>query len=95
MTTTPRQLVTRSGTIKLPTYVPVTTFGGKYPLDDLVRPYLPRLASAAMVSWHYAKQMERKIPMPLFVDSGGFAATSRNFTAKHAKRSRYSGNTNK
>lgn len=74
MTSASRQLVTRSGIIRLPTYVPVTTFGGKYPLDDLVRPYLPRLASAAMVSWHFAKQMDRKLPMPLFVDSGGFAA---------------------
>lgn len=74
MTTTPRQLLTRSGVIPLPAYVPVTTFGGKYPLDDLVRPYLPRLASAAMVSWHFAKQMDRRPNLPLFVDSGGFAA---------------------
>ena len=69
-----RVLKTRSGEIKLPAYIPVTTFGNKYPLDSLVRPYLPRLATAAMVSWHYAKQIDRPLRMPMFVDSGGFAS---------------------
>ena len=69
-----RVLQTRGGTITLPTYIPVTTFGSKYPLDNLIRPYLPRLASAAMVSWHYAQQLDRRLSMPLFVDSGGFAS---------------------
>ena len=46
MTRTGRALNTRRGAIPLPAYVPVTTFGGRYPLDDLVRPYLPRLADA-------------------------------------------------
>jgi len=54
--------------------VPVTTFGEKYPLDDLVRPYLPRLASAAMVSFHYARQMKERPSFPLLIDSGGFAS---------------------
>jgi tRNA-guanine family transglycosylase len=67
-------LMTRRGDIPWPAFVPVTTFGGRYPLDDLVRPYLPRLAPAAMVSLHYARQMDRRPDMPLFVDSGGFAA---------------------
>lgn len=74
MQSSSRVLHTRSGDIPLPAYVPVTTFGRKYPLDDLVRPYLPRLASAVMVSFHYAKQMEDKPRLPLMVDSGGFAS---------------------
>jgi tRNA-guanine family transglycosylase len=52
-----------------------------YPLDDLVRPYLTRLAPAVMVSYHYARQMasEPRLPLlrlPLLVDSGGFALLS-------------------
>lgn len=69
-----RRLVTRQGTLRFPAYVPVTTFGEKYPLDDLVRPYLPRLAQAAMVSLHYARQMKERPGIPLMVDSGGFAS---------------------
>lgn len=61
--------------VSFPAYVPVTTFGGKYPLDSLIRPYLPRLAQMAMVSMHYARQMTPadRCSMPLMVDSGGFA----------------------
>jgi queuine/archaeosine tRNA-ribosyltransferase len=72
--TTPTQLSTAHGLIRLPAYVPVTTFGEKYPLDDLVRPYLPRLAPAAMVSFHYARQMKERPSLPLLIDSGGFAS---------------------
>jgi tRNA-guanine family transglycosylase len=68
------RLQTAHGPIQLPAYVPVTTFGAKYPLDDLIRPYLPRLAPAAMVSFHYAQQMEERPSVPLLVDSGGFAS---------------------
>ena len=68
-----KALQTRSGIVPFPAYVPVTTFGNKYPLDDLIRPYLPRLASAVMVSLHYAKQMDRRPSVPLMIDSGGFA----------------------
>lgn len=73
---TARQLETRHGTITFPTFMPVTTFGGKYPLDDLVRPYLRRFAQCVMVSYHYAKQMKphERPNLPLFVDSGGFAS---------------------
>jgi queuine/archaeosine tRNA-ribosyltransferase len=80
MTTTglPAVLNTPHGAIRLPAYVPVTTFGGKYPLDDLVRPYLPRLAPAAMVSFYYAKQMKERPEFPLFIDSGGFASLFQN-----------------
>lgn len=50
MNATPRILKTRRGEIRLPAYVPVITFGTAYPLDNLIRPYLPRLAPAVMVS---------------------------------------------
>jgi helicase len=66
-------LPTRSGPVRFPAYIPVTTFGDKYPLDDLIRPYLPRLASAVMVSLHYARQMKQRPRLPLMIDSGGFA----------------------
>lgn len=69
-----RTLATRRGVVTLPAYVPVTTFGEKYPLDRLLRPYLPRLAQAVMVSYHYARQMDQAPRLPLFVDSGGFAS---------------------
>ena len=68
------QLETKHGTISFPAYVPVTTFGEKYPLDDLIRPYLPRLAQAVMVSYHYAKKMIKRPKLPLMIDSGGFAS---------------------
>lgn len=70
----PTEIQTRRGIVRFPAYLPVTTFGKKYPLDDLVRPYLPRLAPAVMVSLHYARQMTVAPRHPLFVDSGGFAA---------------------
>ncbi|MEW8288113.1 MAG: tRNA-guanine transglycosylase [Candidatus Thiodiazotropha endolucinida] len=69
----PNFIHTRSGPVRFPAYIPVTTFGDKYPLDDLVRPYLPRLAPAVMVSLHYARQMEQRPRLPIMVDSGGFA----------------------
>jgi tRNA-guanine family transglycosylase len=69
-----KTLITRSGILRFPAYVPVTTFGGKYPLDTLIQPYLPRLAAAVMVSHHYARQMKERPRLPLMIDSGGFAA---------------------
>ena len=69
-----RQLMTRRGPISLPAYIPVTTFGKKYPLDDLVRPYLPRLASAVMVSYHFARQQTQPLRIPMLLDSGGFVS---------------------
>ncbi|MEE2644331.1 MAG: tRNA-guanine transglycosylase [Myxococcota bacterium] len=75
MTAPPAALKTRAGLIQFPAYLPVTTFGGRYPLDALLHPYLPRLAQAAMVSLHYALQRsDERLPLPLFVDSGGFAS---------------------
>jgi tRNA-guanine family transglycosylase len=73
-----RTLSLRAGTVAFPAYIPVTTFGAKHPLDDLVRPYLPRLAPAVMVSYHYARQMDTRPGLPLFVDSGGFASLFSN-----------------
>ncbi len=76
MKTTQRSLMTRQGKMPFPAYIPVTTFGEKYPLDNLIRPYLPRLAPAVMVSHYYARQMkESERPrIPLLVDSGGFVS---------------------
>ena len=71
---TPRHLIVKGQQIALPTFFPVTTFGGKFPLDDLVRPYLPRFAPGIMVSYHYAKKMKKRPQGVVFVDSGGFAS---------------------
>lgn len=69
-----RCLETAGGVIHYPAYIPVSTFGSTYPLDALIQPYLPRLAPAIMVSYHYAKSIKTKPRIPLLIDSGGFAA---------------------
>ena len=71
-----RNLITRRGEVIFPAYLPVTTFGKKYPLDQLIRPYLSRLAQGVMVSYYYAKQMPLELipKVPIFVDSGGFVS---------------------
>jgi helicase len=74
MSVTQRRLETASGVIRYPAYIPVTTFGKKYPLDALIQPYLPRLSQAVMASYHYAQQMKQRPRLPLLIDSGGFAA---------------------
>lgn len=66
-------LRTAHGIIQFPAFMPVTTFGDKYPLDGMVRPYLKRLSQCLMVSHYYAKQMKKRPIMPMFIDSGGFA----------------------
>ncbi|MFY7915093.1 MAG: tRNA-guanine transglycosylase [Rubrivivax sp.] len=72
-----RSLKTRRGDIRLPGFFPVTTFGNKYPLDRLIRPYLPRLCQGMLVSHHYAAHLDDNPNdhpgVPLFIDSGGFA----------------------
>jgi tRNA-guanine family transglycosylase len=75
-TTTARRIATLHGEITFPCFMPVTTFGGKYPLDEVLRPYLARFAPALMVSHYYALSMEKqeRPPHPLFIDSGGFAS---------------------
>jgi tRNA-guanine family transglycosylase len=71
---TAKVLRTRRGDVRLPAYFPVTTFGERYPLDALIRPYLPRLASGVMVSYHYARGMTEVPRVPVLLDSGGFAS---------------------
>ena len=66
-------LDTAHGTLHFPTFMPVTTFGEKYPLDKMVQPYLKRLSQCLMVSHYYAQEMKKRPNMPIFVDSGGFA----------------------
>lgn len=75
-----RAIQTRNGQIQFPAYIPVTTFGEKYPLDRLIQPYLPRLSQAVMVSYYYAKQMEKedRPRLPMLVDSGGFVSLFHN-----------------
>ena len=85
MTSGLTKLETRAGTLHFPTYIPVTTFGNKYPLDGLLRPYLPRLASAQMVSFHYAKQMTEKPNLPTLIDSGGFASLFKDVKLKQRR----------
>ena len=69
-----KQISTRSGTIESPAFLPVTTYGGKLPLAEIVRPYLDRLAPALMVSHFYAQGMKTHPKTPVFIDSGGFAS---------------------
>ena len=66
-------LATKHGTLTFPTFMPVTTFGDKYPLDKMVQPYLKRMSQCLMVSHFYAQQMKKRPNMPIFIDSGGFA----------------------
>lgn len=60
--------------LRLPSFLPVTTFGGKFPLDEILRPYLRRFSSAIMVSHHYAQKMKGPAAPLTFIDSGGFAS---------------------
>ncbi len=68
-----RELTTLHGTISFPTFMPVTTYGDKYPLDRMVQPYLKRTSQCLMVSHYYAQQMKKRPNIPIFIDSGGFA----------------------
>lgn len=68
-----RELTTPHGTISFPTFMPVTTYGDKYPLDRMVQPYLKRTSQCLMVSHYYAQQMKKRPNIPIFIDSGGFA----------------------
>lgn len=68
-----KEFRTKHGTITFPTFMPVTTFGDKYPLDKMVQPYLKRTSQCLMVSHYYAQQMKKRPNMPIFIDSGGFA----------------------
>ena len=52
-----RGLKTRRACIGFPAFFPVTTLGatGKYPLDRLLLPFLPRFAPLVMASLHYGQ----------------------------------------
>lgn len=69
-----KSLSTPSGSVLFPAFLPVTTFGGKFPLDDLVRPFLTRFCRGVMASYHYAKLIVARPGGVLFIDSGGFAS---------------------
>ena len=59
-----RELKTTHGTISFPTFMPVTTYGDKYPLDQMVQPYLKRTSQCLMVSHYYAQQMKKRPNIP-------------------------------
>jgi tRNA-guanine family transglycosylase len=69
-----KSLTVAGGILRFPTFLPVTTFGGRYPLDTIARPYLQEIFPAIMVSHFYALPMKERLPQPTFVDSGGFAS---------------------
>lgn len=84
--TSPRSLSTRRGVLHFPAFLPVTTFGEKYPLDDLLRPYLPRLSRAVMVSAYFLQDRTApQLGIPMFVDSGGFASIFAGATIKRTR----------
>ena len=68
-----KRLKTPHGEIQWPAFFPVTTFGKRFPIDQVIRPYLRRFAPAMMVSHYYATDMEKQ-NFPVFIDSGGFAS---------------------
>ena len=72
---TQRILRTKRGDIRLPAFLPVTTFDHrKFPLDSLLQPYFKRYVDAVMVSYHYARTMKTRLELPTFIDSGGFVS---------------------
>lgn len=75
-------LQTSKGDIQYPCFMPVTTFGGKFPLDEIVRPYLIRFTQALMVSHFYAQKMTQQ-KLPVFIDSGGFASLFKGSRVLH------------
>jgi tRNA-guanine family transglycosylase len=76
----PKELHTSTGDLHFPAFLPVTTFGGKFPLDEILRPHLPRFTEATMVSHHYAQKMKRPVTPITFIDSGGFASLFQSAT---------------
>ena len=78
---------TPNGNVTFPNFSPVTTYGEKYPLDKLLRPYLLKLSNSVMVSHYYAQFMKpnERPNCPLLVDSGGFAALFHNTKIRKSK----------
>ncbi|MCR4316090.1 MAG: hypothetical protein NUW37_07065 [Planctomycetes bacterium] len=64
---------TRNGNISFPAFIPVSTFGGKFFLDEILHAYLPRFWGAVMVSVYYAKNIDAPYILPTFIDSGGLS----------------------
>lgn len=87
MTHQAKSLGTRHGKIEFPCYIPVTTFGDRYKLDSLIRPYLPLLAPAVLASYYYAQQMQPqdRPAIPLWIDSGGFVGLKANSQIKEQR----------
>ena len=67
-------ITTTGGALSFPAFFPVTTFGGKFPLDSILRPYLASFSRCVMVSHHYAQKMKTPAAKITFMDSGGFAS---------------------
>jgi len=63
----------RNSDLKYPGFYPVTTFGYKFPIDEIIRPYLQRFSPVTMVSYFYAQDIDKK-KGSLFIDSGGYAS---------------------
>ncbi|GAA5501098.1 hypothetical protein Dxin01_00829 [Deinococcus xinjiangensis] len=61
-------------------FIPVYTY--RFPLDQLLRPYLEQLFPAALLSVTELRERgEQALPqMPLFIDSGGFLALNTDVT---------------
>lgn len=81
-----RSLVTRRGTVTFPAVIPVTTDGLKYPLDNLLRWYLPVLCQAAMVSYPHAQALDPNQRLPLWIDSGGFVSLAEGARVRGSRR---------
>lgn len=77
-TTSSRVLPVRGKDFTFPAFFPVTTFGGRYPLDTIARPYLSESFPGIMVSHYYARPMKSEWCTPTFIDSGGFASLFKN-----------------
>ena len=75
-------LHTPKGQINYPCFLPVTTFGKKFHLDEVVRPYISRFAPAIMVSHFYAQGISTQ-KLPVFIDSGGFASLFKDSKIYH------------
>lgn len=81
-------LETSKGTVQYPAFFPVTTFGGKFPLDEIARPYLKRFTQAIMVSHFYAQNIKEQ-HLPVFIDSGGFASIFKDSKIIHLEDGTY------
>jgi tRNA-guanine family transglycosylase len=77
-----QKMTTARGEIQFPAFFPVTTFGGNFPLDEVVRPYLHRFSPAVMVSHFYAKDITPQ-KGPVFIDSGGFSSLFKDSRSIH------------